>query len=126
MKKHCEYLVSFIIPIYNAEKYLDECIKSIIKQTYSNFELLLVNDGSTDNSAIICDTYANKDSRIKVIHKINGGVSSARNIGLDNAKGEYICFVDADDVIHPKLLETTLSVLMETQQDIIIYRYKFV
>lgn len=124
MKKHCEYLVSFIIPIYNAEKYLDECIKSIIKQTYSNFELLLVNDGSTDNSAIICDTYANKDSRIKVIHKINGGDSSARNIGLDNAKGEYICFVDADDVIHPKLLETTLSVLMETQQDIIIYRYK--
>lgn len=89
--------VSVIVPVYNAEKYLRRCIDSIRAQTFTDFELLLVDDGSTDTSGKICDEYAKKDNRIRVFHKENGGVSSARNVGLDNAKGEWICFCDADD-----------------------------
>jgi len=91
--------VSVIIPVYNAEKYLRECIDSVLAQTFDDFELLLINDGSTDGSGKICDEYAKKDKRIKVFHKENGGVSSARNLGLDNAKGEWITFVDSDDKV---------------------------
>ena len=91
--------VSIIVPIYNTEEYLPRCIDSILNQRYSNIELILVDDGSTDKSPKICDDYANKDKRIKVIHKTNGGVSSARNSGLDIASGEYITFVDSDDYI---------------------------
>src|SRR5690606_22590995 len=91
--------VSVIIPVYNTENYLRECLDSILAQTFTDFEVLLINDGSTDSSGKICDEYAEKDSRIKVFHKENGGVSSARNLGLDNAKGEWICFVDSDDEI---------------------------
>lgn len=91
--------VSVIVPIYNAEKFLNRCIDSILRQTFADFELLLVDDGSTDNSGAICDHYAALDGRVRVFHKKNGGVSSARNVGLDNAKGEWITFVDSDDYV---------------------------
>lgn len=92
-------MISVIVPVYNAEKYLHRCIDSILAQTYSDFELLLIDDGSKDSSGKICDEYAQKDSRVRVFHKENGGVSSARNLGLDNAKGEWITFCDADDYV---------------------------
>ena len=88
---------SIIVPVYNVENYLTECIESILIQTYRDFELILIDDGSTDNSPEICDKYSEKDSRIRVIHKTNGGVSSARNVGLDIALGKYILFIDSDD-----------------------------
>lgn len=91
--------ISIIIPVYNTEKYLRRCLDSIVAQTYKDFECILVDDGSTDASGKICDEYAAKDNRFKVFHKKNGGVSSARNLGLDNAKGEYIAFCDADDYV---------------------------
>lgn len=89
--------ISIIVPIYNTEKYLDRCVRSILTQTFIDFELLLINDGSTDLSGKICDKYAELDSRVRVFHKTNGGVSSARNLGLDNAVGEWITFCDSDD-----------------------------
>lgn len=95
--------ISVIVPIYNAEKYLHRCIDSILAQNFTDFELLLIDDGSTDNSGFICDEYAQKDRRIRVFHKKNGGVSSARNLGLDNAQGEWITFVDSDDWIENSL-----------------------
>lgn len=91
--------ISIIVPVYNVEKYLDRCINSILKQTYQNLEIILVDDGSTDNSVEICDEYAKKDNRIKVVHKANGGLSDARNVGIDNATGEYIGLIDSDDWI---------------------------
>lgn len=99
-------LISVIIPVYNSEMYLGSCIKSVINQSYSNFELILVNDGSTDNSGIICNDFASKDIRIKVFHKENGGVSSARNYGLENANGVWISFIDSDDFIDRDFLES--------------------
>ena len=92
--------VSIIVPVYNVDKYLDACIKSVVDQSYNNLELILVDDGSPDNSPKICDEWAKKDSRVKVIHKANGGVSSARNCGLDVATGEYVTFLDSDDTIN--------------------------
>ncbi len=91
--------ISVIVPVYNVEKYLSRCIDSILNQSYADFELLLINDGSTDNSASICNEYEKKDSRIRVFHKENGGVSTARNLGIENAKGRWICFIDSDDWI---------------------------
>ena len=91
--------ISIIVPVYKVEKYIDKCIKSIIDQTYENIELILVDDGSPDNCGKICDEYAAKDSRIKVIHKENGGLSSARNIGIENSIGDYIMFFDSDEDI---------------------------
>lgn len=96
-------LISIIVPVYNTEKYLDQCIQSVLAQTYTNWELLLIDDGSTDSSGAICDKYAAVDKRIRVFHKENGGVSSARNLGLDNAKGEWITFVDSDDWVEPAM-----------------------
>ncbi|WP_430974583.1 glycosyltransferase family 2 protein [Sunxiuqinia rutila] len=93
--------LSVIVPIYNAEKYLPKCIDSILQQSFVNFEILLINDGSSDNSGLICDTLAKKDKRISVFHKTNGGVSSARNLGINKAQGEWICFIDSDDWIEP-------------------------
>ena len=114
--------ISVIIPVYNAEKFLHRCIDSILSQTYTDFELLLINDGSFDNSGEICNEYASKDARIKVFHKKNGGVSSARNLGLDNAKGEWITFVDADDWLEI----TALKKMLETADaDLIIGSVKF-
>lgn len=89
--------VSFILPIYNVEKYLSECVESILVQTYSDFEILLVDDGSPDNCPALCDEWAKKDSRIKALHKPNGGLSDARNYGLEHAQGDYVVFVDSDD-----------------------------
>ena len=97
--------VSIIIPVYNTEQYLSRCIDSILGQNFTDFELLLIDDGSTDGSAKICDAYAEKDSRIRVLHKENGGVSSARNLGLKMATGDWICFVDSDDELLPDGLQ---------------------
>lgn len=97
-------LISIIIPVYNAEKYLPKCINSILEQSYDNFEIIIVNDGSTDRSGKISDSFREKDSRINVFYKDNGGVSSARNLGLKKATGRYLCFVDADDYLLPDYL----------------------
>lgn len=97
--------ISVIVPVYNVEKYLPRCIDSILAQTFTNFELLLIDDGSKDRSGEICEEYAKKDPRIRVFHKENGGVSSARNLGLDNAKGEWICFADSDDKVSDDYLK---------------------
>ena len=96
--------ISVIVPVYNAEKYLHRCIDSILSQTFTDFELLLIDDGSKDGSGAICDEYAEKDNRVRVFHKENGGVSSARNLGLDNACGEWIAFVDSDDWVEKQFL----------------------
>lgn len=97
-------MISIIVPVYNTEEYLDKCILSIMAQTYADFELLLIDDGSTDSSGSICDKYAAQDSRVRVFHKENGGVSSARNLGLDNVRGEWIAFVDSDDSVKESFL----------------------
>jgi glycosyltransferase involved in cell wall biosynthesis len=102
-------LISVIVPVYKVEEYLEKCIESIISQTYSNLEIILVDDGSPDNSGEICDNYALKDERIRVIHKSNGGLSSARNAGIDIATGEYLGFVDSDDTIEPFMYEKLLT-----------------
>ena len=102
-------MISVIVPIYNTEKYLDRCIQSILSQTYTDFELLLVDDGSTDSSGAICDKYAKQDSRVRVFHKENGGVSSARNLGLDNVKGEWVTFCDSDDWVEDYWLNTFIE-----------------
>ena len=101
--------LSVIVPVYNAEAYLDVCIRSILGQTYADLELILVDDGSPDRSGTMCDAWAKQDNRIRVIHKDNGGVCSARNAGLDAAKGEYIAFVDSDDWIEPNMYETMME-----------------
>lgn len=113
-------LVSIIVPVYNTEKYLAQCIESILNQTYSKFELLLINDGSTDGSGDLCDTYAKQDRRISVIHQKNAGVSMARNTGLDHACGEYIMFVDSDDYIDPELVEEAHRTIRKSDADIYI------
>ena len=98
-------LVSIVVPIYNVEEFLEQCIKSIINQTYNNLQIILVDDGSKDNSGKLCDQYAEKDNRIEVIHKSNGGLSDARNKGISKAKGKYIVFIDSDDYIESKYIE---------------------
>ena len=101
--------ISVIVPVYNVEKYLRRCIDSILAQTFSDFELLLIDDGSKDSSGEICEEYAGKDARIRVFHRQNGGVSTARNLGIDKAKGEWIYFVDSDDVVLPSALGTFVA-----------------
>lgn len=104
--------VSFILPIYNVEKYLSECVESILVQTYRDFEILLVDDGSPDNCPILCDEWAKKDSRIKALHKSNGGLSDARNYGLEHAQGDYVVFVDSDDFwVNKDCLENLMNVV---------------
>ena len=112
--------ISVIVPVYKAEKYLHRCVDSILSQTFTDFELILVNDGSPDNSGAICDEYAQKDNRVRVFHKENGGVSSARNLGLDNAEGEWITFVDSDDYIEQEYLNIPTS----TEDDLLIQNYE--
>lgn len=114
-------LISIIIPIYNTDKYLDNCLKSILLQTYKNFECLLIDDGSSDNSGNICEKYANIDHRFTVIHKKNEGLSTARNIGLSLAKGEYISFIDSDDFIDITTLEKCVKYAIEYSADLIQY-----
>lgn len=121
-----EKLVSIIVPIYNVERYLSKCIESIVKQTYTNLEIILIDDGSTDNCLTICDEYAIRDSRIRVIHKKNGGQSSARNIGLDNCAGEYISFVDSDDWISENMIEEMVRNIEKFEADISIIGYSMV
>ena len=112
-------MISVIVPVYNVEPYLRKCLDSIINQTYQNLEILLVDDGSSDKCGEICDQYAKLDNRIKVFHTANRGLSEARNLGLDNAKGEYIGFVDPDDWIEPDMYELLLKRLEETKADIV-------
>ena len=121
MTSHSEKpLVSVIVPVYNIEKYIGRCIESIRSQTYADLEIILVDDGSTDSSGTICDEYAGKDSRIKVIHQKNGGVSSARNRGLDAATGDYIGFVDGDDYIDRRMYANLISKFLRDDVDIAI------
>lgn len=110
-------LISVIVPIYKVEKYLDRCINSIVNQTYRNLEIILVDDGSPDKCPLMCDEWQKKDERIKVIHKENGGLSSARNAGLDIATGEYIAFVDSDDYILPDMYEYLYRLIDENDAD---------
>ena len=111
--------VSIVTPVYKAEKYLQECIESVLAQTHKDWELLLVDDGSPDRSGDICNEYAEKDVRIRVFHKSNGGVSSARNLGLEQMKGEWVIFVDSDDVIAPNTLEICLQKCIDNELDIV-------
>lgn len=118
-------MISVIVPFYKVEQYLHRCIDSILAQTYRDLEIILVDDGSPDNCGLICDEYASKDSRIKVIHKTNGGVSSARNAGLDAASGDYIAFVDSDDYLMPNMYEILLETLLSKEADIAICNYQW-
>lgn len=113
-------LVSIIIPIYNVEKYIEKCLNSVINQTYNNIEIILIDDGSEDKSKQICDDYAKTDTRIKVIHKKNEGVSKARNIGIDISKGEFITFIDSDDYIDKNYIEELYNLCVRTNSDIVI------
>lgn len=113
-------LISVIVPIYNMEKYLKKCVDSILNQTYSNLEIILVDDGSTDSSTKICDEYIKVDSRIKVFHKENGGLSDAKNFGLSKANGKYVAFVDSDDWIETNMYEDMYYKLKETESNIVI------
>ena len=114
-----EYLVSIIIPVYNAEKYLAACIEGVLAQTMKNFELLLIDDGSKDNSGKICDQYAENDERITVFHQANGGVSSARNFGIEKSSGKYITFIDSDDLVEPNYLEVLISASENDKYDFV-------
>ena len=116
-------LISIIVPVFNVEVYLPKCLDSILNQTYENLEIIVVNDGSTDNSPQICEEYANKDSRINVLHKKNGGLSSARNAGLDVANGEYIGFVDSDDFVEKNMYEEMINTLKKYSANLVICSY---
>lgn len=118
-------LITVVLPIYNVEKYLDRCINSVVKQTYSNLEILLIDDGSTDNSSAICDEWAKKDERIRVIHKKNQGLGMARNTGIDNASGEYICFFDSDDFIDEKTIEVSYQNGIKYGSDVVLFGVNF-
>ena len=114
-------LISVIIPVYNVEEYLRECVDSVLNQTYQNFEIILIDDGSTDSSGKICDEYAEKDSRISVIHKENGGPSKTRNTGLVNANGKYIYFLDSDDYIENNALEFLVNTAESNNADLVFF-----
>lgn len=116
-------LISVIVPIYNTEKYLVECVESIRKQTYSNIEIILVDDGSTDASIEICDEFAEKDSRVRVFHKENEGVAVARNFGIQQSNGQYVVIVDSDDVAVDKMIEVLYTQIKENDADIAVGNY---
>ena len=115
--------ISIIIPIYKVEDYISKCIKSVIAQSYHNLEIILIDDGSPDRCGDICDDYAERDSRIRVIHRQNGGISAARNSGLEVATGEYVLFVDSDDYIHPDMVERMHDVALNKQADVVVCDY---
>lgn len=117
-------LISIIVPIYNVQQYLHKCIDSILKQTYKEFEIILVDDGSPDECGSICEEYAQKDSRIKVIHKNNQGLGEARNTGLEVAKGKYVYFLDSDDWIEPNMLQSMLSEMQTEKADFVMCGFK--
>lgn len=108
-------LISVIIPIYNLEQYIERCVRSVMAQSYTNLQIILVDDGSSDGSGAVCDALAQKDSRIKVIHKPNGGVSDARNFGVKAASGQFISFVDGDDYVHPEFIATLHTLCVENK-----------
>ncbi len=116
-------LISVIVPVYNTEKYLAQCVNSILAQTYSNIEIILVDDGSQDSSPAICDDFAGKDARVRVIHNENGGVSAARNTGLDTARGEIVTFVDSDDYISPDMYMKLYGLMRDNDADIAMCSY---
>lgn len=116
---------SVVIPVYNVEKYLRECIDSVLEQNFEDYEIILVNDGSKDSSGAICDEYAKKDNRIRVVHKENGGLSDARNAGTKAAKGDYIIYIDSDDyVIGNEFLADINTKISETNSDIVVYKFR--
>lgn len=119
-------LITVIVPVYNVEKYLGKCIESIIEQTYKNLEIILVDDGSPDNCPFICDLYAQKDKRVRVIHKTNGGLSDARNEGLNAANGEYVAFIDSDDYIHVNMIEKLYCAIKAYDADVSLCNYLYV
>lgn len=114
-------LITIIIPIYNVEQYLQKCLDSVLGQTYSNLEIILVDDGSLDNCSKICDDYKDKDSRVVVVHKKNGGLSDARNVGIGIANGEYLMFVDSDDWVEPTYCEKALEVAIKNNCDCVAF-----
>lgn len=116
-----DMMISVVIPVYNVEKYLTQCVDSVLAQTYKNWEAILVDDGATDGSGTICDEYAARHSRIRVIHRENGGLSAARNTGLAAAKGEYIYFLDSDDYIELNALERLLETAQREQADVVFF-----
>lgn len=119
-------LITIIVPVYKVEKYIDECISSILNQTYSNIEVILIDDGSPDNCSKICDEYASKDNRIKVFHKKNGGVSDARNYGIEYATGEYLMFIDSDDYIESDMVEILYKNLIKYKASISTCGYQII
>ena len=120
MDKDKHPLVSIIIPVYNVEKYINECLDSVVNQSYRNMEIILVDDGSTDSSGALCDKWGIRDSRVKVIHKGNGGLSDARNVGIKNSNGKYVYFLDSDDFIATDAIEELLNVAESNQLDIVM------
>lgn len=115
---------SVILPVYNVEKYLSECVESILKQTFTDYEIILVNDGSKDSSGKICDEYVQKDERVRVIHKANGGASDTRNVGLDASEGEYIVYLDSDDYITSEtFLQDLHDKIIDSDSDIVLYKF---
>lgn len=118
--------VSVIIPVYNSKKHLDRCISSVVQQTYKNIEVVLVDDDSTDGSLDICNAWAQKDARIKVVHKENAGAGKARNTGMDNASGDYYCFVDSDDYIDPSTIQICIDSMEKYKADTSVFGHSFV
>ena len=116
-------MISVIVPIYNVEQYLRRALDSILSQTHKDWEAILVDDGSTDNSGHIAEEYAARDQRFKVIHKPNGGLSDARNAGMDCIRGEYLIFLDPDDFLHPQLMELCLEAMLRDNSDLVAYTY---
>lgn len=117
-------LISVIVPVYNVERYLCRCVDSILHQTYRNLEVLLVDDGSTDASGAICDEYAAQEERVTAVHQKNGGLSAARNAGLERAQGTYLCFVDSDDFLDSRMLETLCRDLQEQDADVAVVGFR--
>lgn len=117
--------ISVIVPVYNAENYLHRCVDSILAQTFTDFEVLLINDGSTDKSGGICDEYALKDKRFRVFHKDNGGVSSARNLAIENVSGEWVTFLDSDDILPPSSIKSMVEAIQQAKADFYIFNYLY-
>ena len=117
-------LISVIVPVYNVEKYIGRCVKSILDQSYQKLEIILVDDGSTDQSGSLCDEWERKDERIQVIHKENGGLSDARNAGIRNAKGEYLCFIDSDDYVEPQMIQVLYENLVASNADMSVCEFE--
>ena len=113
-------LISVIVPVYNVAEYLPRCVDSILNQTYANLQIILVDDGSTDGSGRICDAYISTDRRIQVVHQENGGLSAARNTGIEHAQGEYLSFIDSDDFIHPEFYQRLYAAISQSSADIAV------